>query len=333
MESPVPQNNQMKAILQRAYGLPEVLRLEAVDRPAVPNDGVLVRVVAAGITKGDWHLLTGKPYPVRAAFGLGAPRRPIPGMAIAGRVEAIGRDVTAFHVGDEVLGEINRGGYAEYACATEKDLVPKPAGLTFEEAATLPVSSTTALQGLRDAGALQAGQHVLVNGAAGGVGTWAVQIAMALGARVTGVCSGANVDLVRSLGADHVIDYQQEDFTRGSARYDVIFDLVGNHPLAACRSVLTERGRVVASAGGAENDWTGPAGQVIAGLLSNVYSAQKFVSLMALANRTDLLTVCGLVEAGKVRAVIDRRYALDEVPEAMRYLGLGHSRGKSVVTV
>lgn len=332
MEAPVPSHApQMKAILQPVYGLPDVLRLADVDRPPVADDGVLVRIVAAGVTRGD--LLTGKPYPVRAVFGLAAPARPIPGMAIAGRVEAVGRAVTTFRVGDEVLGEVNRGGYAEYVCATEKDLVAKPAGLSFEDAATLPVSATSALQGLRDAGGLQAGQHVLVNGAAGGVGTWAVQIAKALGAVVTGVCSTDNVELVRSLGADHVIDYRTGDYTRGTARYDLIFDLVGNHPLAASRAVLTERGRVVAAAAGGENDWTGPIGPILTGLVSNVYSAQKFASLMALPNRADLLVVCGLIEAGKARAVIDRRYTLADVPDAMRYLGLGRTRGKSVVNV
>ncbi|MDP2304724.1 MAG: NAD(P)-dependent alcohol dehydrogenase [Pseudomonadota bacterium] len=321
----------MRAVLQPVYGLPEVLVQGEVPRPVVHDDGVLVQVVASAVTKGDWHLLTGKPYLIRlAGFGFKKPNQPIPGMAVAGRVEAVGRNVTAFHVGDEVLGEINRGGFAEYVCVREAELVHKPATLSFEGAAAIPVSATTALQGLRDAGRLQAGQSVLINGAAGGVGTFAVQIAKALGAVVTGVCSAGNVELVRSIGADHVIDYGQEDFTQGGRRYDVIFDLVGNRPLAACRRVLTARGRLVACAGGVGHDWVGPMLLVLAGLATNLYSPQPFVSLMAKPNNDDLLTVCGLVEAGTVRPVIDRRYGLGEAQEAMRYLGAGHSRGKSV---
>lgn len=323
----------MKAVLQPAYGLPEVLLQGEIDRPVVHDDGVLVKVAAAGITKGDWHLLTGTPYVIRmAGFGLRKPDKPTPGMAVAGRVEAVGRNVQAFRIGDEVFGESNRGGFAEYVCMTEQELVHKPDKLSFEEAAALPVSSTTALQGLRDAGRLQSGQSVLINGAAGGVGTFAVQIAKALGAEVTGVCSAGNVELVRSLGADHVIDYGHEDFTRGDRRYDVIFDLVGNQPLSACRRVLTERGRFVASAGGAEHDWVGPMGRVIAGLVSNLFATQTFVSLMAKPSKDDLITLCAMVEADQIKPVIDRCYTLNEVQEALRYLGLGHSKGKSVIT-
>lgn len=324
----------MKAILQPAYGLPDVLRLSEVDRPALHDDGVLVRVVAAGVTKGDWHLLTGTPYLIRAAgFGVSRPNAPIPGMAVAGRVEAIGANVRTFQVGDEVFGEINRGGYAEYVVAREQELARKPTNLSFEETAALPVSATTALQGLRDAGRLQPGQSVLINGAAGGVGTFAVQIAKAMGASVTGVCSARNVELVRSLGADHVIDYAREDFTRGDRRYDVIFDLVGNHPAAACRRVMTASGRLVAASGGAEHPWTGPLFPILSGLASNLFSRQAFVPLAAKPTQEDLVAMCGLVEAGQVRSVIDRRYTLADVPEAMRYLGEGHTRGKSVVTL
>ena len=321
----------MKAILQPAYGLPEVLVLAEVDRPAVHDDGVLVRVVAAGVNKGDWVLLTGTPYLIRmAGYGLLKPSKPTPGMAIAGRVEAVGVKVGAFQIGDEVFGEINRGGFAEYVCVGEQELAKKPPGLSFEEAATLPVA-TTALQGLRDAGQLQPGQSVLINGAAGGVGTFAVQIAKAMGAEVTGVCSARNVELVRSLGADHVIDHGKEDFTCGDRRYDLIFDLVGNHSVSARRRALTEHGRLVASAGGAEHPWVGPMFQVILGLASNLVSTQPFVSLLNKPNRADLTALGELTEAGKIKPVIDRRYSLAEVPEAMRYLGLGHSRGKSVI--
>lgn len=323
--------SRMTALLQPTYGQPDVLHVAEVDVPAVPPDSVLVRVAAAGINKADWHLLTGTPYLLRAAFGFSAPKRPIVGMAVAGRVVAVGAGTTRFAVGDAVCAEVNRGAMAEYACVPEKELVKLPNGVSFDDAATLPVAATTALQGLR-AGGLKAGQSVLINGAAGGVGTFAVQIAKELGAVVTGVCSTANVALVRSLGADHVLDYTSVDFTKGDARYDVIFDLVGNHPLSAYRGVLTPQGIVVGSAGGAENLWFGPMPQVLGGLMSNVYSAQKFVSLMALANAEDLATILGWMAAGRVRAVHDRRGTLAEAPELMRYLGTGRTRGKSVVT-
>lgn len=330
---PSPENPTMKAILQPAYGLPEVLVHAEVARPVVHDDGVLVKVVAAGINKGDWVLLTGTPYLLRiGGFGLLKPSNPIPGMAVAGRVEAVGRNVTAFHIGNEVFGEINRGGFAQYVCVTEQELAHKPANISFEETATLPVA-TTALQGLRDAGRVLPGQSVLINGAAGGVGTFAVQIAKAFGAEVTGVCSSGNVELVRSLGADHVVDYSQEDFTRGAGHYDVILDLVGNHAVSEYRRVLTERGRLVASAGGADRKWLGPMFSILGGLASNLFSTQAFVPLLNKPNKEDLATLAGLVESGQVKPVIDRRYTLDEVPEAMRYLGLGHTRGKSVITL
>jgi NADPH:quinone reductase-like Zn-dependent oxidoreductase len=336
MQSPAraePQSQTMKAILQPTYGLPEVLLHAEVDRPRIHDHGVLVKVVAAGINKGDWVLLTGTPYLLRiGGFGLRKPNEPIPGMAVAGRVEATGRNVTAFQVGDEVFGEINRGGFAEYVCATEQELAHKPASLSFEATATLPIA-TTALQGLRDAGHVLPGQSVLINGAAGGVGTFAVQIAKALGAEVTGVCSSGNVELVRSLGADHVVDYSKEDFTRGTRHYDVILDLVGNQALSACRGVLTERGLFVASAGGADRKWFGPMFSILAGLTSNLFSTQTFVPLLNKPNKADLATLAAMVELGQITPVIDRRYTLDEVPEAMRYVGLGHSRGKSVITM
>lgn len=324
----------MNALLQRAYGQPDVLAVAEIERPALTPDGVLVRVLGAAVNKGDWHLLTGTPYLIRVAgYGVRTPTRPIPGMAIAGRVEAVGVNVKSFKPGDEVYGEINRGGFAEYVCVGAEALAHKPASLSFEEAATLPVSATTALQGLRDAGKLQPGQSVLINGAAGGVGTFAVQIAKAMGAVVTGVCSAGNVALVRSIGADHVIDYCTEDFTKGERCYDVIFDLVGNHSRAACRRVLTERGRLLAAAGGAEHAWVGPMVDVLLGLASNLVSRQPFVPVMNKPNKEDLDALAALVEAGKVKPVIDRRYTLGETPEGMRALGEGHTRGKSVVTI
>ncbi len=324
----------MRAILQGEYGQPDVLTLGEADKPVVTHDGVLLKVVAVSLHKGDWHLLTGTPYLIRiAGFGLLRPNNPIPGMAVAGRVEAVGRNVKALVVGDEVFGEIKGGGFAEYVCVKETELVRKPANLTFEETATLPISATTALQGLRDAGRLTAGQTVLINGAAGGVGTFAVQIAKALGATVTAVCGPTNVELVRSLGADHVIDYRKEGFTQGDARYDVLLDLIGNQPAAACRRVLAEHGRLVSAAGGADHDWVGPLPFLLTGLAGNLFSKKAFVPLAAVPRQADLIAVRELVEAGKVRPVIDRRYALADVPEALRYLGEGHSRGKSVVTL
>ncbi len=324
----------MRAVLQSAYGAPDVLVVGETDRPVVRHDDVLLRVIAVSVHKGDWHLLTGTPYVMRlAGFGLLAPKAPIPGMAVSGRVEEVGRDVKTLRPGDEVFGEIRSGGFAEFVCVREGEVAIKPPGVSFEDAAALPISATTALQGLRDAGRLQPGQSVLINGAAGGVGTFAVQIAKALGAEVTGVCSSRNVDLLRSIGADHVIDYSADDFTAGSRRYDVIFDLVGNRSRGACRRVLTERGRLVASAGGADRRWLGPMIPLMAGLVSNLFSRQPFVPLMAMPDRADLITVAGFVEAGQVRPVIGRRWALDEIPEALRQVGLGHSAGKHVVTV
>lgn len=323
--------SRMNAVVQPAYGLPDVLRVTEVDLPAVPPDGVLVRVAAAGLNKADWHLLTGKPYLLRAAFGVSAPKRPILGMAVAGRVVAVGAGTTRFAVGDAVCAEVNRGAFAEYACVPEKELAKVPEGVSFEDAATLPIAATTALQGLR-AGGVVAGQSVLINGAAGGVGTFAVQIAKELGAIVTGVCSTANVETVRALGADHVLDYTAVDFTKREARYDVIFDLVGNHSLAAYRGALTPTGILVSSAGGEDNAWLGPMFAIFAGMFSNLWSAQKFVSLMALSNAADLTTILGWMAAGRVRAVYDRRGTLADVPELVRHLGTRRARGKNVVT-
>lgn len=324
----------MTAILQAGYGGPEVLRQASVERPALRDDAVLVRVIAVSLHKGDWHLLTGTPYLIRmAGFGLFKPKHPIPGMAIAGRVEAVGARVDDLRPGDEVFGEIRAGGFAEYVCAAPHELARKPPRVSFEDAAALPVSSTTALQGLRDAGQVQAGQSVLINGAAGGVGTFAVQIAKALGAEVTGVCSARNLDLVRSLGADHVVNYEAEDFTAGSTKYDVILDLVGNHPAARCRAVLKPGGRLVAAAGGAEHRWTGPLVPIVVGMAGNLFSKQAFVPLAATPKREDLAIVAALVEAGQVKPVIDGRYTLDQLPEALGRLGSGHGRGKLVVTL
>lgn len=321
----------MSAIVQAAYGPPEVLAHLEVDRPTPGSGQVLLRVVATSLHKGDWHLLTGTPYLVRLMFGLRRPNQPVPGMAVAGRVEAVGPGDSRWKVGDEVFGELPGGGFAEYVVADAVALARKPAGVPFDVVATLPVSATTALQGLRDAGRVQPGQRVLVHGAAGGVGLFAIQLAKAMGAHVTGVCSTRNVDLVREHGADEVVDYTCEDFFAGDARYDVILDLVGNHRPGALRKVLVPCGVLVACAGGSDNRWFGPLGTTIGGLFSNLGSAQKFVPLMAKPSVADLEAVGAFVATGVLRPFIERRYSLAEVPAALRQLGLGHNRGKTVV--
>lgn len=323
----------MRAVVQPGYGGPEILSVAEVPVPALTPDGVLVRVRVASTNKGDWHLLTGTPYLVRAAYGFARPSRPVLGMALAGQVVAVGSSAAGFAVGDRVFAEVNRGGFAEYACVPAKELAHMPEGLSYEDAATIPVAGTTALQGLRDGGHLAPGQSVLINGAAGGVGSFAVQIAKAMGAEVTAVCSTRNIDLVRAAGADHVIDHTVADFTAGDRRWDVIFDLVGNHSHAACRRVLTPTGRLLAAAGGAENTWIGPMLDVLGGVVSNLWSKQTFVPVANRRDAASLATVAELVVAGKVRPVLDQRHPLDEVGAAMRYLGLGRSRGKSLVTL
>lgn len=325
---------QMRAFHRTLYGGPDVLAFTEVTRPALSPSGVLLKVAAVGLHRGDWHLLTGTPYLIRlAGFGVSRPKQEIPGMAVAGTVVEVGANVKGFAVGDEVLGELPGGGFAEYVAAEAALLAHKPAAVSFEDAACLPVSATTALQGLRDAGKVQAGQAVLINGAAGGVGTFAVQLAVAMGADVTGVCSAGNVELVRSLGAQHVIDYGKGDVFGGGARYDVVFDLVGNHSVSAFRGVMAPAGRFVSAAGGADHPWVGPMGAMLAGMASNVWASAPFVPLMAMPNAADLADVAARVASGTLRVVIDRRYGIDEVPEALRYLGTGRTRGKSVVTL
>ncbi len=334
MSASSPPPSSMKALLQPSYGLPEVLHVGSTAVPAPGDDQLRIRVVAAGLNKGDWHLLTGSPYLVRVmGYGFSRPTRPTPGMAVAGLVESVGAKVRNFRVGDAVFGEINRGAFADYVCVSEKELALKPGSVSFADAAALPVAATTALQGLEEAGGLQAGQRVLINGAAGGVGSFAVQIGKLLGAHVTGVCSLRNQALVQELGADEVIAYDQQDFTRGSARYDLILDMVGNHPLAALRAVLSAEGRVVSGAGGAENQWIGPMFDILGGLLSNLFHRQRFVPLANVPRPADLTRIAQWVESGKFRPFIDHRYTLDQLPEAFRTLGTGHSRGRNVVIV
>jgi NADPH:quinone reductase-like Zn-dependent oxidoreductase len=321
----------MKAIVQRRYGSPDVLQLREVDEPVVGDDQVLVRVRAAAVNIGDWHLLRGVPYVIRLVAGLRGPRREIPGLDIAGEVEAVGGNVRQLRPGDEVFGWC-RGAFAEYACAAESDLLPRPANLTSEQSAAVGDSALTALAAVRDQGRVQPGDKVLINGASGGVGTFAVQIAKSFGANVTGVCSARNLDTVRSLGADRVIDYTREDFARTGQRYDVLLDLVGTRSLSDCRRALTARGTYVVVGVKDMGRWLGLGRQVKALLLSP-FVRQRMRVFVVRHNRRDLGVLKELVEAGKVAPVIDRRYALSDVPDALRYQGEGHARGKIVIAV
>ena len=321
----------MRAIVQDRYGSPDVLELRTIDKPVVKDDEVLVRVRAAAVNIGDWHLVRGVPYVVRAVSGLRRPRRAIPGLDIAGQVEAVGRNVTQLRPGDEVFGWC-RGAFAEYARAPENNLLPKPANLTFEQSAAVGDSALTALAAVRDQGKVQPGHRVLINGASGGVGTFAVQIAKSFGADVTGVCSTRNVDLVRSIGADHVIDYTRDDFTQGADRYDVMLDLVGSRSLSDCRRALTRRGTYVLVGVRDLGRWFGLARQIKALLLSP-FVPQRMRVFVVRHNRKDLAVLKELVEDGKVAPVIDGRYELSEVPEALRQQGDGHTRGKIVIGV
>ncbi len=322
----------MKAIVFRSYGSPEVLGLEEVEKPVPADDAVLVRVRAASVNPLDWHFMRGEPYLLRAVTGVRKPRSTRLGADLAGQVEAVGRQVARFRPGDEVFGA-GRGAFAEYACVHEKKLAPKPTTLTLQEAAAVPVAALTALQAIRDKGRIQSGQTVLVNGAAGGVGTFAVQIAKAFGGEVTGVCSARNADLVRSLGADHVVDYNQEDFTRGSRRYDLILDAVGNRSLSDLSRVMGPRGICVGVGASGGGRWIDPVVGPIGALVWSWFHSQKVRPMLASVNDADLVALKDLIEAGKVGPVIDRSHTLSEVPEAIRYLEQGHARGKVVITV
>jgi NADPH:quinone reductase-like Zn-dependent oxidoreductase len=320
----------MKAIVQDTYGPPDVLELKEIEKPVVGDDEALVRVHAASVNPADWRIMRGSPYFLRlAGYGLRRPKNPVPGSDVAGVVEAAGKNVTRLRPGDEVFGWC-RGAYAEYACAAEDHFVPKPANLTFEQAAAVPLAATTALQGLRDMGRLRPGQAVLVIGASGGVGTFAIQIAKALGAGVTGVCSTRNVEMVRSIGADHVIDYTREDFVRGEQRYDLIFQLAGTRSPLECRRALTPKGTLVPSSG--DGRLSG-MDRMVKAMVSSPFVSQRLVMGVATVNNRDLLTLAGFVEAGKVTPVIDRTYTLGETAAAIRYLEEGHTRGKVVITV
>jgi NADPH:quinone reductase-like Zn-dependent oxidoreductase len=323
----------MRAIVQDAYGPADTLRLRDVPLPEVAPHEVLVAVRAAGVDRGVWHLMTGLPYPIRlAGYGLRAPKNPVLGMDLAGVVTAVGASVTRFRPGDEVLG-IGKGTFAEYALALEDKLVPKPAGLTFEQAAAVAISGLTALQAVRDHGRVQPGQHVLVIGASGGVGSYAVQLAKAFGAEVTGVASSTKLDLVRSLGADHVIDYAQEDFADGSRRYDVIIDIGGNSTLTRLRQALTPRGTLVITGGETDGRWLGGSDRQLRAKLLSSFVGQRLTTFVNKENHRDMLELVALVEAGKVTPAIDRTFPLAEAPAAVDYLTAGRARGKVVVEV
>ena len=324
----------MKAIVQDRYGPPATLRLSEVDKPVAGDDEVLVRVEAASVNARDWHTMRGDPYVARLALGFRGPKDKIPGTDFAGRVEAVGSAVTRFAAGDEVFGEV-AGAFAEYVRVPATLVEPKPVGFTFEQAAALPLAGNTALMGLRDLGRVGPGRQVLINGASGGVGTFAVQLAKAFGASVTGVCSTRNVELVRSLGADHVVDYTRDDFARGTRRYDVVFDLVGNRSLADCRRALTPQGMVILSGGGVFEGGSlfGPIGLILKGVLQARLARRRILVLSTAPTQENLATLRELAEAGKITAVIDRRYPLSETAEALRYVEGEHARAKVVITV
>lgn len=317
----------MQAIIYTTYGSPDVLQLNDIEKPTLKDNQVLVKVYAASANPADWHLMRAEPFLARLENGLLQPKNTKLGADVAGRVEAVGRNVTQFHVGDDVFGCMplhELGGFAEYVCASEELLALKPAKLTFEQAAAVPLAAFTALQGLRDKGQIQSGQTVLINGASGGVGTFAVQIAKSFGTEVTGVCSTRNLELVRSIGADHVIDYTQADFTKNGQRYDLIFDAVGNRSVSDYKHALSPNG--ICSVAGFTT---------LSRLFQVMLLGGKQIGLMETAktNKKDLLFIKDLLEAGKVVPVIDRSYPLSEVPEAIRYLEAGRARGKVVITV
>jgi NADPH:quinone reductase-like Zn-dependent oxidoreductase len=322
----------LKAITYHRYGSPDVLEFEEVDDPVVKDDEVLVRVRAASVNPRDWHFMRGLPYVMRP-LGLRIPKDGALGSDVAGQVEAVGRTVTRFRPGDEVFAHVLAGGFAEYACVSEEALGLKPANLTFEQAAAVPLAAVTALQGLRDRGRIQSGQRVLIIGASGGVGTFAVQLGKSFGADVTGVCSTRNVDMVRSIGADHVVDYTQEDFTQSGQKYDLIFQLAGTHSPSACRRALTPKGTLVMSSGESGGRWIGPLDRIIKAVVLSPFVSQRLSPFEAKRSKEDLQVLKELIESGKVSPVIDRTYPLSEAPEAMRYLEEGHARGKVVITV
>jgi len=333
--APVPPANTplMKAIVYRCYGSPAVLRLENVAKPTPQPDEVLVRVHAASVNPLDWHYMRGQPYVMRMQIGYGRPEDPRIGVDFAGTVEAVGARVTRFKPGDEVFGGRD-GAFGEYVTVRENRAVAlKPANTTFAQSAALPIAAVTALQALRDQGRIHRGQRVLINGASGGVGTFAVQIAKSYGAEVTGVCSTRNLQMVRSIGADHVIDYTQEDFTHNGERYDLIVDTVATHSLLDYRRALTEKGALVLVGSASNGDWVGPLLIPLKQLILSPFVSQRLLFFLAHLTQDDLGVVAELVASGKLTPVIDRRYPLGEVADALRYVEQGHARGKIVIDV
>jgi NADPH:quinone reductase-like Zn-dependent oxidoreductase len=322
----------LKAITYHRYGSPDVLDFEEVDEPVAKDDEVLIRVRAASVNPRDWHFMRGLPYIMRP-IGLRIPKDGGFGSDVAGQVEAVGKAVTRFRPGDEVFAHVLSGGFAEYTCVSEDVLGRKPANLTFEQAAAVPLAALTALQGLRDHGQIQAGQKVLIIGASGGVGTFAVQLGKSFGAEVTGLCSTRNLDLVRSIGADHVIDYTKEDFTQSGQKYDLIFQLAGTRSPSDCRRALTSKGKLILSSGESDGRWIGPLDRIIKAVVLSPFVSQRLGPFEAKRSKEDLQVLKELIESGKVSPVIDRTYPLSETAEAVRYLEEGHARGKVVITV
>lgn len=324
----------MKAIIQDAYGPADVLELSDIDKPVAGDNEVLLRVHAAGVDQGVWHLMEGLPYLTRAVgYGLKKPKTRVRGREVAGRVEEVGKNVTRFTPGDEVFGTCE-GSFAEYVNAREDRLAPKPANLSFEQAAACPISGVTALQALRDRGQVQAGQKVLVIGAGGGVGSFAVQVAKAFGAAdVTGVCSTAKMDLVRSNGADHVVDYTREDFAESGQRYDLIIDTAGNRPLSKLRRALTPKGTLVIVGGEGGGRWFGGIERLLRAAMLTPFVGQKLLGLISLERAEDLQSLTQLIEAGTVMPIIDKTYPLADAPAAIQYVHEGRARGKVVVTI
>jgi len=322
----------MQAVVQDTYGTAAVLHSREIPKPVVTDNEVLVRVRAAGVNPADWAVMSGLPYVARPVYGMPRPKQPVRGTDVAGIVEAVGAGVTRFAAGDAVFGSAN-GSYAEYTSAPEGALVLKPSNVTFEQAAVVPMAGMVALQAIRDHGNVQPGQKVLINGASGGIGTFAVQIAKALGAEVTAVCSAANAELVRSLGAEHVIDYAREDFTRGDERYDFILDNVSNHSLADLRRALTPSGTLVPNGGNFGNRWLAGGARVIQAHLLSRFVGQALRPFLLAQSLDDLVTLRELVEAGTVVPVVDRAYPLSETAQALAHVGGGHARGKIAITV
>jgi NADPH:quinone reductase-like Zn-dependent oxidoreductase len=333
LTAPTPEEHPMKALIHTTYGTTDLLEVGDLERPEIGDDEVLIRVHAAGVDRGVWHVMAGLPYPMRlAGFGLRRPKNPVLGMDVAGIVEAVGEDVTRFVPGDEVFG-IGKGTYAEYARTHEHKLASKPANLSFEQAAVVAISGLTALQALRDHGKVRAGQEVLIIGASGGVGTYAVQLAKTFGARVTGVCSTTKVDLLRDIGADQVIDYLRDDFADSDRRFDLILDIGGNSSLSRLRKVLTPKGTLIIVGGEGGGRWLGGLDRQMRASAQSLFVGQRQGTFISRENHEDMIVLADLIEAGELTPVVDRSYPLNEAAHAIRYVEEGRARGKAVVRV